>query len=441
MRKTIFRLTTAGLMLAALIALGAVAGLAQDPCTDAAGQTAMQDEFDKLYADKVNLDVRQKAIDSGKAFIDKYGTCSSTKERTDWLKINIPKMETRLKDARDAGVKEAAIKRFNTALTGKNWDEVYASSKELMSKYPADFSGLELVMGSIGYDELFNNNPKYTDQTLQYAKQSLSDLQAGKDFKPGYGVAPFVYKSKEDATAWMNLTIGTLLQLGKKDKAAAAPYLYAATQAPAISDVAKNPNPYEFIGGYYFDQLNKIIETIQTKTKEQKDTDTPEEAQRKIDELKGLVAQSNGVAERAMDAFSRAYSLGTKPEYKAKMKQNVADAYKVRYGATGPMTVDAFIASAVAKPFVNPTTPIAPISDPEAPKTTTGGTVAATNGTATATPLGTSTGTPMNNGGARSTTTPAKTTAPAKTTPAKTTTIPVKKPAVAVKKTATKKRG
>jgi hypothetical protein len=426
-------------MLAAVIALGAVAGLAQDPCTDAAGQTAMQDEFDKLYADKTNLDVRQQAINSGKAFLDKYGACSSTKERADWLKLNIPKMETRLKDARDAGVKEAAIKRFNTALTGKNWDEVYASSKELMSKYPADFSGLELVMGSIGYDELFNNNPKYTDQTLQYAKQSLADLQAGKDFKPGYGVAPFVYKSKDDATAWMNLTIGTLLQLGQKNKAAAAPYLYAATLAPATSDVAKNPNPYEFIGGYYFDQLNKIIETIQTKTKEQKDTDTPEEAQRKIDELKGLVAQSNGVAERAMDAFSRAYALGTKPEYKAKMKQNVADAYKVRYGATGPMTVDAYIASTTGKPFVNPTTPIAPISDPEAPKTTTGA-VVATTGAATPAPVGgTTTGTPMNNGGARTTTT--TTTAPPKTTtPVKPAPTPVKKPAVAVKKPVVKKR-
>ena len=45
MNKTIFRLTTAGLMLAGVIAFGAAAGLAQDPCTDAAGQTAMQDEY------------------------------------------------------------------------------------------------------------------------------------------------------------------------------------------------------------------------------------------------------------------------------------------------------------------------------------------------------------------------------------------------------------
>ena len=45
------------------------------------------------------------------------------------------------------------------------------------------------------------------------------------------------------------------------------------------------------------------------------------------------------------------------------MKANVAAAYKVRYGSTGPVTVDQFIASTSSKPFVvNPTTPVTPIS-------------------------------------------------------------------------------
>jgi len=63
-------------------------------------------------------------------------------------------------------------------------------------------------------------------------------------------VKPFDYKSKEDAIAWMNLTIGPSTSLGKKDKVSAQPYLYAATQAPANSDVARTRNPYEFIGGH-----------------------------------------------------------------------------------------------------------------------------------------------------------------------------------------------
>jgi hypothetical protein len=174
---------------------------------------------------------------------------------------------------------------------------------------------------------------------------------------------------------------------------------------------------YDLIGGYYFDELNKVIEQIQAKTKEQKDTDTPEVAQAKVDELKRLVAQSNGIAERAMDAYSRAYTYAKDPTIKARLKKNVEDAHKVRFGNT--TGVDAWITNAVAKPFVNPTTPIAPISDPEPAKTTSG---------STAVPV--SMPTPV-------VTTPAKA-APATTAPAKPAAKPMAtKPRSSVKKTKT----
>jgi len=84
-------------------------------------------------------------------------------------------------------------------------------------------------------------------------------------------------------------------------------------------------------------------------------------AQKKLDEYNALNAMLNGTAERAMDAFARAYALGTKPEYKTRMKKNVQDAYKVRFGKeTG---VDEWIASATKKPFVDPTTPVTPVTD------------------------------------------------------------------------------
>ena len=362
--KTIFRYANLGLLVAAMMAIGAVAGMAQDACTDAEGQTKMQEEFDKLFANKTDLDVRLQALNSGKAFLDKYGACESTKDRSDWLKINIPKLET--KRANDIALREKAalLKRFDAALTAKNWDETYVTGKEVLAKHGDEFRAVELVLGSIGYDEMFTGNNKYSDETLRFAKQSLADLDAKKDFKPNFGVGQFSYKTREEATAWMNLTIGSILQIAQKNKVAALPYLYKATLA---TETAKNPNPYEFIGGYYFDELNKIVEQIQAKAKEQNDADAPEVAQKKVDEIKALVAMSNGTAERAMDAFSRAFSMGQKPDYKARMKKNVEEAYNVRFGKKEP--VDSWIATAVAKPFVNPQTPVAPITDPEPVKT------------------------------------------------------------------------
>jgi hypothetical protein len=70
-----------------------------------------------------------------------------------------------------------------------------------------------------------------------------------------------------------------------------------------------------------------------------------------------------------MDAFSRAYTLGQAAPYKAKMKKNVENAYNLRFAKTDGL--DTWIAATIAKPFMNPATPVTPISDPEPATTST----------------------------------------------------------------------
>lgn len=443
--KTIFRYTNIALLSAALLAVAALGTFAQDVCGDAVAQSADRDKITEQAKGRTTIEGRKTFGNTGKAFVEKFGACESAKDMVDWLKVQLPRNDEALKKMEADAAKAALLKRFDDSLKAKNWDETYASGKEVLQKYPGEFLAVELVLGSIGYDENFKATPvtKYNDDTLRFAKQALANLDAGKEFKPSFGLAPFLYKTKEDATGWMNLTIGYITQVAQKNKTAAAPYLFKATQATA-SDTSKNPIPYELIGFYYFDELNKVVDQIKAKEAEQKDTDTPEVATQKVEDLKKLVAMSNGVAERAMDAFSRAYTLGQAAPYKAKMKKNAEDAYKVRFGKVEGL--DAWISSAVAKPFVNPTTPIAPVSDPEPVKTattTTPGTgmatgsgtgIGAANGTGmgaangsgigrgTGTGVGTGTGTGMApTVVAKPATTPAKSTTPApKTTkPAK----------------------
>ena len=359
--KKIFRSTNLLLMLAAIIAFGAVAGMAQDPCTDADGQTKLQDEFDALYADKKDLNVRQKAIDSGKTFLEKYGSCESAKVRADWLKINVPKMETNLRVARDLQAENALVGRFDTAMKAKNFDEVYAAGKEVLAKYPEKYRAAEIVLGSIGFDEAYKGNTKYNDDALRFAKASIADIESGKTFTT-YGVAPYLYKTKEDALGYMNLTIGYITSVSQKNHLGSLPYLYKTTQG--TSEASKNPIAYELIGNYYFAELNKIVEQIIVlKAGQDKPGITGEEIQKIVDEIKGKVAISNGISERAMDAFARAYTYGQAPAYKAKMKTNVEEAYFRRFGKKE--SVDPWIMTAVAKPFINPTTPIEPIRDAE----------------------------------------------------------------------------
>jgi hypothetical protein len=432
--KTIFRYANTAALMAAFIVLGALAAFAQDstpspaaadPCSDAAGQTALSDKVREIFS-KTDLDSLKTRIDMGKQYLEKYGACPSAEEFSTYLKTNTPKWEKTYADKKAAAEKKALLDRFDAGMKSKNWDEVYASGREILAKYPDEFSAVELVLGSIGYDELIDRqNSKYSDQTMTYAKQSLADLDAGKQFKPGMGVAPFLYKSKEDAAAWMNLTIGSIYFVGQKNKQAALPYLYKATLAPAASDVSKNPNPYDFIGQYYFDEINKLVEQIKAKAAEQKDTDTPEMAKQKLDEYNALNALLNGTSERAMDAFARAYTLGTKPEYKARMKKNVQDAYKVRFGKdTG---VDEWIASTTKKPFVDPTKPVTPITDatPTSPAAST---------TSTPAPAPAKPTQPE-----KPTATPVKSTSKPTASPARTAAKPVAKPVA--NKTVAKKKG
>ncbi|MEO6656139.1 MAG: hypothetical protein ABIO36_08655 [Pyrinomonadaceae bacterium] len=366
--KTIFRYTNVAVLIAAIIALGAVAGLAQDPCTDADGITALGDKFRAQYALK-GLPDRRIAIDTGKQFLEKYGACEATKELSDYLKIQLPKMEEKYKIAFNQAATDARYTRFNASVKASNFDETYASGKDILANEP-DQLDVVISLGSIGYDESYKGNFKYNEDTLKFAKMAIASLEAGKMPKT-YGLFQWSYKSKENALGWLNYTIGYIYQVAQKDKKQALPYLYKATQA--MSDTKTNPIPYELIGGYYFDELNKITMEIKVLADDQKTTDTEEVAKAKVDAIKAKVALANGTAERAIDAFSRAYTLGAstaaaKP-YKDKMYKNLQDGYKLRFAKTEGL--DAWIADTVKKPMPNPLTPVTPIFDPEPVTATT----------------------------------------------------------------------
>jgi hypothetical protein len=389
--------------MAAVVALGAMVASAQNPCEDAAGLTAADADVRELLKDK-SLPGRKKYVEAGKAFVQKYGSCEPAKDFAGWLTTNLPKTEETIKKMELDLVEGALVARFDNALKTKNWDEVYVAGKEALAKNPEKYRIAEIVLAAVGGEEAMKNNFKYQDDALKYAKQSIADLEAGKPFllpntdKTSIGLAEkgaynFLYPTKEDAIGWMNLYIGYITQVSQKNKAAAVPYLYKASQA--ASESAKNPLPFELIGAYYFDEVNRLVEEVKKleadstrlidegkklEADRKAPSLTPEavaELTKQIDEkvkaieekataIKAKVALVNGTAERAMDAYSRAYTFATAPAYKAKMKKSIEDAYKLRKGTTDGM--DAWIASAVTKPFPNPLTPVTPVSD--APVTT-----------------------------------------------------------------------
>ncbi len=366
--KTIFRYTNIAFLLAAFVGIGTLTATAQDACGDAEGQLALSDKFRAEFPKK-DLPSRKVTIDTGKQFLEKYGACESAKDFSDYLKGALPALEKSYNALVAEEGKQKLYTRFNDAVKAKNWDEVYASGKEILAKEP-DQLDVMITLGSIGYDELFEGRTsfKYNDDTIRFAKQAIAAIESGKTSKT-YGLFQWAFKDKPSALAELNLTIGYLTQVALKNKKDAAAYLYKVTQSS--TPAAKNPIPYELIGRFYFDELAPLVEKIKAAEASQNPNDTPEVAQKKVDDIKALVAMANGTAERAMDAFSRAFTNADPKaaEYKKQMKQNVESAYKLRFGKVEG--VDTWIAGVTSKPFPNPTSPIAPISDPDATTTTT----------------------------------------------------------------------
>lgn len=377
--KTIFRYTQKGLLMAALFAVGALTGVAQDPCADAEGLKAADERFRAAFLIKTP-EARKGWIETGRAFSEKYGACEAGKDLGVYLTTQIPKWEAALKTARDGAEKAALLKRFDLAMTAKNWDEVYASGKEILKRYPGDeFRDVVLVLGSIGLDETAKapRVTKWNEDTITYAKQAVQDLEAGKSFKT-YGVsikngANFQYKNKDDALGWMNYTLGYIYFFDKANKKEALSYLYKATQL--ASDTKSNPIVFQSIGSYYYDEVRKLALEVDALAKQQADTDTPEISKQKIDAIKVKVAMVNGTTEAAIDAYARALSLAKtdsakyKKEYTDSLDKTLKELYNVRFGKMEGF--DAFIANTVKKPLPNPMDPVKPISDPEPATTTT----------------------------------------------------------------------
>ncbi len=369
--KKIFRSAVTAIGIAAMLALGAVAIFAQDPCTDAEGISKLDGQIRELLPKK-DKQSRKAAIDAGKQFLEKFGGCDGTKDFSDYLRVTVPKLETIYNAMVDKEYWDAVLAKFNDGLAKKNWDNVYSAGKELIAKKPDEYRAAELVLGSVGLDELtYNKNSKWNDDTIYYAKMALADLEGGKKFTT-FSVPPFVYKDKDDAIGWMNYTIGYILSVGKKDPKEGVKYLYNATQVNSTTKT--NPVVYATIGEYYYEPAKKLYDELGVMIAAQSDSDTPEVKQQKVDAIKAKLAIFNGTAERALDAYSRAYSLAPdtpagKP-YREGLLTTLTNLYKVRNNGKAD-GLDQWITTATAKPMPDPTTAITPVNDPDPTTTTT----------------------------------------------------------------------
>jgi hypothetical protein len=378
--RTIFRSVSLAVLLAALFAVSGVSSYAQDACGDVDAINALYTSIvgNKEYASN-DVPTLQKAIDAGKQFQEKYGSCDIAKTNSDWIGKNLPKWEARLSEQKGFAARADVLKRFDTAVQAKNADAAFSSGEEFLSKYPADDPArihVVVTLANLGYNETFNKNTKYAANSLKYSKASLDMIKAGAPEKKegGYGNYTFWCANKADCVSQLTYETGYLTYFGQNDKPGGLTYFYQATTLPGAFQ--KYPATYGIIGDYYKESVLKLSDELKTKIAAQNAADADDVKAQKEADIKQTIGMLNGYIERAMDAYSRAYNIAKNdPKLKAYsdgLYSQIQALYKVRFPKNEGL--DAWIGSVVAKPFPDPSTAVTPVTDADTSTTSTGGT-------------------------------------------------------------------
>jgi uncharacterized membrane protein len=299
--KTVYKVLTTGTMLAALVLSNAAASFAQDDPE----KMAIYEKFLACYkaTDKATKDACYTG--PGKEYLDKYGTVQD--EYTTFVKKQYDRHQAALKTEKNAVI----MKRFDDSVKNPqavNVDEAFASGKEVLATVNPDLIDVPLALATIGFDNaaLKTPNDKYNSDAINYAKMAIQMIEAGKPSVTGnYGVYAYSYKTpafpdgKNNALGWMNYAIGYIMFNRQNQKKEALPYFYKATQIN--SDTKTNPALYQAIGSWYLDEFLRIDKERLDKVKAAGDVDT--------DETKAMLALQKGYAERAAEAYARAYRV------------------------------------------------------------------------------------------------------------------------------------
>jgi hypothetical protein len=422
--KTVYRFLALSVMMAAVAVANTSLSFAQDDDRD-----ALYEKFIGCYKE-TDKQKRDACFAIAKQYLDKSAGVQD--EYVDFVKKRY--------DAWDKERREAALyDRFNKAVQNPqtvNADEAFASGRDIITAYP-DLIDVPIVLASIGFDNAIAKTPndRYNNDAINYAKMVIQKIERENKTSENYGAYAYAYKTKEfpdgrqNTLGWMNYTIGYIMYNRMNQKKEALPYFYKATQYN--SGTKNNSEIYRTIGSWYLDEFLRIDKERVAKIEAAGNQDT--------DETKAMLALQRGYADRALDAYARAFRVASPaPESKAyrdSLMTRVRELYKIRFEKEDG--IDAYLAGVTNRPFTDPTTAVTPIAD-DATTATTGNPATASKmtntpetTTTTARPAGTGTTAAVKSNGAT-----AQTAAAAKTTATKSTAA---KPAAA-KKPVAKKR-
>lgn len=377
---------------------------AQDVCTDIEANEALYKKYLENYKGDITKETvaaRETAVAAAKEYVEKYANCADYAPQVTYLKKKGPELDELIKKVKLDWEAIARADRFNKAVPTGNAAEIYASGEDVL-KYNPDQIDVILVLATVGLDEAADKkNDTFNNKAIDYAKLAIKKIdESAKSDK--YGAFGYVYNTKENAIGWMNYTIGYIEFYRQKKEESGLNYLYKSTQVN--SDTKNRAFIYAAIGDTFVGPADKLRqEIIEILKKEEKETF----------ESKSKLALSKGYADRAIEAYAKAYEIekanmaketdaakkAASQKYMDGLFTSLKVLYKFRYDTVEkPLAetelvqqLNSHIASVANKPLTSPTAEVKPVDPPTEEEETTDTTTTSSTTTTTTTPAKTGT--------------------------------------------------
>jgi len=399
--KTSFRVLTVGIFAFLFTVALSAPALAQE--CDQETKTAVYQEYLDNYAG--NIDQRKKAVEAAKKYIQICGSSEVDAEIVKYLKDAVPALEkgiqeelVRIEEQKKAQAEIERLNRFDKAYRAENWDEVFAAGDAFLKEPPVklkihlDMRILLASAGSVLAEEKKIN--KYNDLTLKYAQEAISRINAGEESgSKKWGAYNYSWGTKDNALGWLHYAIGFIKYYPQEKRDEAIAYYYKAAQF--TGDTKSYPPLYATIGLWYQSKAAKLgedraaIDITEAAGEEQKAN---------IDKALAILGKEKGYAERAMDAFARAYKLaqsqkGATPEYKNGLYSTLKSLFAFRYSSDEEVekrseaSINTYVAGVTSDALPNPANEPQPVVEKK-PADAADSTHTSTDGSATGSATG-----------------------------------------------------
>ena len=309
---------------------------------------SLDELFDVLKSkDKARCGHREEQIRVGKKILEEYGNDELNKEVIEYVRKQIPIIESKDKICR-------RNERYNQAYKNKNWAEFFAVSKEVITDEGESPLALDvmLTLVSVGNERIFTDkDDTYIKDTVYYAKLAIQLIESGKAapgrpiFSEPYSGTSSSLRLKNNFLKSMNYILGNLHFNKLNDRSEAVGYLYKALQYKA--DKNHDDYIYKLLGEYYFDEAARLVDN----------------GTRNKREGEKLINLQIGYVERALDAFARARKsiVENNPEDRngaaRTLYQRMVELYRFRFNlppTDKPEGLDRFVEKLISQPLPDP---------------------------------------------------------------------------------------